>query len=228
MAAVMAAAAPAALVADELYRFYHVGDEETFALRGVSLRVEAGEMVAVTGPSGSGKSTLLACLAGLDDPDGGTVRVAGNLLSRRPERERNIVRKQNIGMLLQSANLVEHLSVTANVVFAQSLAGKVDRARARSLIDSVGLGHRRAARPSQLSGGEAARAGMAVALANNPAVLLADEPTGEVDAANEKVVLGLLQAQAEAGVAVVVVTHSAVVAGAAQRTVSLLDGKVVS
>jgi putative ABC transport system ATP-binding protein len=215
-----------ALDARDLYRFFHSGDEEVLALRGVSLRVEAGEVVAVTGPSGSGKSTLLACLAGLDDPDGGSVRIEGRLISRRPQAERTKLRARSVGMLFQSANLFEHLSVAQNVALAQRLGHRVDRRHAIVLLDDLGLASRAAARPSELSGGEAARAGLAVALANQPAVVLADEPTGEIDEANETRVLGLLREAAAAGAAVVVVTHSPRVTAFADRNVALADGRI--
>ncbi len=216
----------AALEARSLHRFYHAGDDEVFALRGVSIAVEAGEMVAVTGPSGSGKSTLLACLAGLDDPDGGTVFVAGERLSRRPEPERAAIRARSIGMLFQSANLIEHLTVAENVVLAQRLAHCVERAKVTELLVGVGLGPRTGAFPSQLSGGEASRAGLAVALANDPAVVLADEPTGELDSATEADVLTLLRLHATAGAAVVVASHSPAVASAADRVIAVDDGRL--
>ncbi|MGI9033191.1 MAG: ABC transporter ATP-binding protein [Acidimicrobiales bacterium] len=214
------------LEARELYRFFHAGDDETLALRGVSLCVEAGEMVAVTGPSGSGKSTLLACLAGLDDPDGGMVWVGGQAMSRRPEPERARLRAHQVAMLYQSANLVAHLGVEANMALVQRLAGRPDTARRSALLGALGLAARSHAVVSELSGGEAARAGLAVALANDPAVVLADEPTGEVDDANEARVLDVLRQRAELGTAVVVVTHSPAVAAAADRTVALQDGRV--
>lgn len=218
----------AVLEGNDLYRFFHAGDEETLALKGVSLRVDAGEMVAVTGPSGSGKSTLLACLAGLDEPDGGVVHVAGEMLSRRPEADRAALRARFVGMLFQSGNLIEHLSVDGNLRLTQQLGGRPDAGRRRALLDELGLGARGRARPSELSGGELARAGLAVALANDPAVLLADEPTGEVDGAMEANVLLALRRRAEGGVAVVIVTHSPAVAAAADREVRLLDGRVVT
>jgi putative ABC transport system ATP-binding protein len=217
----------AALEADRLYRFYHAGDDETLALQGVSLRVLGGEVVAVTGPSGSGKSTLLACLAGLDEPDGGVVRVGGERLSRRPEQERARLRARSIGMLYQASNLVGHLSVEANVALAQQLAGgPTDHARRTEILDRVGIGHRSHARPGELSGGELARAGLAVALANDPAVLLADEPTGELDSVTARSVLALLRERADSGGSVVVVTHSPDVAAATDREIHLRDGKV--
>jgi putative ABC transport system ATP-binding protein len=215
------------LEARHLYRFFHSADEETLALRGVSLEVGAGEIVAVVGPSGSGKSTLLACLAGLDEPDGGIVMVAGETMTRRPESERAGLRARRIGMLFQSTNLLEIFTVEANVALAQRLAGKVDAARGAALLADLGLAARARAYPRQLSGGEAARAGLAVACANDPVVILADEPTGEVDGGAETAVLTLLRARADAGAGVVVVTHSPAVAAAADRTVALLDGRVV-
>jgi putative ABC transport system ATP-binding protein len=217
-----------ALEASNLYRFFHTGDEEVLALRGVSLTVEAGEMVAVTGPSGSGKSTLLACLAGLDDPDGGIVRVAGTRLSRRPERERAAIRLRAIGILYQSGNLLDHLTVRQNVELLQRLRGGRPRRGVEELLEMMELQPRAAARPSHLSGGESARAGLAVAMANDPPVLLADEPTGEIDSALEDRLLARLRAVVEGGTAVVVVTHSASVAGRADRSIGLEDGRVTA
>ena len=215
-----------ALEARDLYRFYHAGDDETLALRGVSITVHRGEMVAVTGPSGSGKSTLLACFAGLDEPDGGVVRVGGETLSRRAESDRAALRAKAIGVLFQSANLVEHLSVIRNVELAQQLCATQPRHSAAELLERLGLSERSNARPSQLSGGETARAGLAVAIANDPVVLLADEPTGELDTTTADRVLQLLRDRADAGGAVIVVTHSAMVAAAADREIQLLDGKI--
>ena len=217
-----------ALDASSLYRFYHAGEEETLALQGVSLTVARGELVAVVGPSGSGKSTLLACLAGLDEPDGGCVLIEGERLSRRPEPERAALRARRVGVLFQSGNLLDHLTVAENVVLAQQVAGRPNPGRAAGLLEALGLARRAHARPAELSGGETARAGLAVALANDPAVVLADEPTGELDSASEARVLDLLWAHAAAGGAVVVATHSPAVAAAASRTLHLQDGRVVS
>jgi putative ABC transport system ATP-binding protein len=214
-----------ALEATDLYRFYHAGDDETLALRGVSLTVERGDLVAVTGPSGSGKSTLMACLAGLDEPDGGVVRIDGERISRRPEAMRARIRARGIGVLYQSSNLVGHLSVDANVALARRLAGgAADAARRSELLERMGIARRSHARPSELSGGELARAGLAVALANDPAVLLADEPTGELDEVTARDVLALLRERAANGGAVVVATHDAAVAFAAVRELRLRDG----
>ena len=192
----------------------------------MSLEVDAGEVVAIVGPSGSGKSTLLACLAGLDEPDAGSVRVAGQVMTRRSEIERAAVRARYVGVLWQTANLLEHLRVRDNVVLAQRLAGRTDRAAATTTLERLGLATRATAWPDTLSGGEVARAGLAVALANDPPVVLADEPTGELDRAAARTVVGLLRAHADRERAVVIVTHSDDVAGDCDRVVHLRDGKV--
>jgi putative ABC transport system ATP-binding protein len=215
-----------ALEAHDLYRFYHAGEDETLALRGVSFTVQPGEIVAIVGPSGSGKSTLLNCLAGLDEPDGGWVAVGGKRLTRRTEEERAALRGRSIGVLLQSGNLLDHLTVRDNLMLAMRLAGRGRGERATELLERVGIAGRQHALPAQLSGGELARAGLALALVNDPAVLLADEPTGEVDAANERRLLQLLAERAGWGGATVVVTHSAAVANAAHRTLVLKDGRL--
>ncbi len=216
-----------ALEARSLYRFFHAGDDETLALQGVSLEIEAGAVIAVTGPSGSGKSTLLACLAGLDEPDGGGVWVGGERMTRRPEEARARLRAQRIGVLYQQANLVGHLSVRDNVALAQRLGGEIDGTTHRAeLLGRCGIAERAGARPAQLSGGELARAGLAVALANNPAVLLADEPTGELDSHTAASVTELIREHAAGGTAILVATHSPEVAGSADRVVRLRDGRV--
>lgn len=229
----------AALTADRLYRFFRTGDEETLALRGVSLTVAPGETVAVVGPSGCGKSTLLGCLAGLDEPDGGTVRVGGQRLSHRPEPERARLRARRIGVLLQNRNLLPHLNVRANIELAR-MAGQVGPRLRRSgerlstpvgvaeLLERVGLTRRAEAYASELSGGELARAGLAVALANDPDIVLADEPTGELDGDTEQHVLELLRDRAGAGAALLVVTHSPRVVAIADRVIHLHDGMVTS
>lgn len=218
-----------ALSAERLYRFYRAGDEETLALQGVSLVVDVGEVLAVVGPSGSGKSTLLACLAGLDDPSGGTVTVNGHRMSHRPEQERAALRANHIGVLLQSGNLVPHLTVAGNVRLAQAASGSRRQVpEVGALLEEVGLADRSGALPRQLSGGETARAGLAVALANAPTVLLADEPTGELDGATEDRTLDLLARAAVDGIAVLLVTHSDAAAALADRVITLEDGRVAS
>jgi putative ABC transport system ATP-binding protein len=248
----------AVVEATELYRFFHAGDEEVMALRGVSLVAAPGEFVAVVGPSGSGKTTLLACLAGLDDPDGGVVRVAGRVMSRRPEREKAGLRATHLGIVLQSANLVEHLTLRGNLLQAHRLASRREAGDDRSgpadgpgtdgpditgpdvsrpntdgpdidaLLARVGLAGRARAYPAQLSGGEAVRAGLAVALVNRPPVVLGDEPTAEIDRATEAQLLELLRAEVARGLTLVVATHSPAVADAADRVITLADGRVVA
>lgn len=217
-----------ALDAHELYRFYHIGDDETAALRGVSFQLSAGEIVALTGPSGSGKSTLLACVTGLDEPDGGHVEVAGQRLTRRSEAERTRIRAANFGILLQSGNLFGHLSVEQNVRLQMLLAGKPDEKRIGALLESVGLSHRARAFPSELSGGETARAGLAVALAADPPILVADEPTAEVDRDTESGLIEQFEARREAGLATLLATHSKALAQKADRIIRLRDGRIDS
>lgn len=218
----------AMLEAFDLYRFYHAGEEETLALRGISMHLDAGELVVVTGPSGSGKSTLLNCLAGLDEPDGGHVELLGQRLTRRPEADRAKMRAHCIGSLMQAGNLFEQFNVEDNILLAMRLSGKVERPRIGELLAQVGLSARAHARPSRLSGGELARAGLAVALAADPPVLLADEPTGEVDRDTEGDVLRLLRARVSDGGAVLVVTHSQPLAAEADRVLHLRDGQVAN
>ncbi|MET7548482.1 ABC transporter ATP-binding protein [Streptomyces sp. NPDC005479] len=215
------------LTADSLYRFFRTGEEETFALQGVGLTVERGEIVAVTGPSGSGKTTLLSCLAGLDEPDGGTVRIADERMSHRGEHLRSRLRARHVGVLFQSGNLLDHLTVADNIRLVQRFSATPDRPTAHDLLRDVGITSRAGALPRQLSGGEAARAGLAVALANRPAVLLADEPTGEIDGETERRILALLRERARAGTAMVLVTHSRAVAAVADRVLRLRDGRWV-
>jgi putative ABC transport system ATP-binding protein len=222
----------AAVEARSLYRFYRAGEEETLALQGVSLTVARGELVVVVGPSGSGKSTLLSCMAGMDDPDGGAVLVEGHRISHRPESVRAGIRARRIGVVAQSGNLFDHLTVEANLAFVRGLAGDTAadtvHAAPRDVLRTVGLHTRAGAYPGELSGGEAARAALAVALVNDPAVILADEPTGELDTVAETDLLGLLVAAAARGVAVVVASHGPAVAAVADRVVALYDGRVVA
>jgi putative ABC transport system ATP-binding protein len=249
------------LRADRVYRFYRAGDEETLAVQGVTLDLVAGELVALCGPSGSGKSTLMSCLAGIEEPSGGTVWVAGERMSGRTEAERARIRARRVGAMSQTGNLFGHLTVLGNLRLAQSLVRGRGVARRRQppeghsaassaagtaqepgadsptasadrtnlpdpaeLLDELGISARAHAWPDQLSGGELARASLAVALANRPGVLLADEPTGELDEASEVRLLSLLRRRAESGAAVLVASHSRAVARAADRVLYLEDG----
>lgn len=210
----------------ELYRFYHSGDVETAALRGVSLQVKAGEFVAIMGPSGSGKSTLLSCLAGLDEPDGGYVQVGGERMSRRSESVRAKLRAKHVGILMQSGNLFEHLTLGGNIELQMRLANVYNAAEIDPMLSRVGLAQRRHAYPSQLSGGELARGGLAVALTARPHVLLADEPTAEVDSETEGQLMQQLLQQRQGGVAMLIFTHSKSLAAQADRLLTLQDGRL--
>jgi putative ABC transport system ATP-binding protein len=213
-----------ALQGFELYRFYHAGDDETAALRGVDVGLDIGELVALVGPSGSGKSTLLNCLAGLDEPDGGHVEIMGRRLSRRPEATRARLRARHIGILMQSGNLLDHLTVASNIALQIRLSGKRNP---DSLLQRLGIGELADALPSQLSGGEAARAGLAVALAADPDILMCDEPTAEVDAETECRMLEFLDERRRRGCAILVATHSATLAQQADRVLHIRDGRIV-
>ena len=216
------------LAADDLFRFFHPGDTEVRALRGASLSVARGETVALQGPSGSGKSTLLACLAGLDEPDGGTVTIDGQRMTRRPEAERSALRAASIGYLAQSGNLFAHLSVAQNIALQMDLSGiGRNTAKISGLLELVGLAHRADALPETLSGGEAARAGLAVALACDPPLLLADEPTAEVDQETETRILDVLEQRRLKGGAALIATHSPSLALRATRVLAIADGRIV-
>jgi len=215
------------LQARGLERVHAGGGGEVAALRGVDLEVRAGELLAVTGPSGSGKTTLLHCLAGLDDPDRGTVLVRGVALSGLPASER----ARHAAVVLQSGNLLGVLSAVENVEVPLLLAGTSPRrARPRALaaLDRVGLAARAGHRPAALSGGEQQRVAIARALAAEPAVLVADEPTASLDATAAAAVADLLAELPRAGVAVVVATHDPAVAARADRRLALSDGRVTA
>ena len=213
------------LEAKELYRFFHTGDEETKALRGVDFVLAPGEIVALTGPSGSGKSTLLSCLAGIDEPDGGMVHAMTLPLSRRSEKEKARLRATYFGTMLQKNNLIAHLTVLENICLAQSVSRTPDTTRAEVILSRLGLAQRAESMPAELSGGERARAGLAVAIANAPPILLLDEPTGEVDAETETEILSALAQLASEGAGSVMATHNAAVAKAAHRVARMRDGK---
>lgn len=217
----------ATVAALDVYRFFHTRDDETRALRGVSFSVAPGELVALVGPSGSGKSTLLACLAGLDVPDGGQVELLGERVARLSEPERAERRARHIGILMQSRNLLPDLTAEENVRLPLLMAGQHDNGRVARLLEATGVSARAMALPGELSGGESARVALAVALVRDPAVILADEPTSEVDATTEEHLLAMLQRRCENGTAAVVATHSRAVARVATRTIRITDGRIV-
>ena len=217
------------LEARELYRFFHSGDEEVKALRGVDVTVNPGDFIALIGPSGSGKSTLLMCLAGLDEPDGGSVVVCSEVITRRPEYEKTRLRSKYYGVMLQKENLFAHLTVAENVRAAQAASGvAVNDDEVTSILKRIGMNNRVKALPAQLSGGEKARAGLAVALARKPSILLLDEPTGEVDAQTEDQILVVLNEYRRAGGSVVVATHNAAVGRVATQILAMKDGRLAN
>ena len=231
-----AAARPAqdgrALIAcDRLVRIYSAGGVEQQALQGLDLAVGEGELTAVVGASGSGKSTLLNILAGLDRPTAGSARVAGHDLTTMGHRERLEYRRQVVGFIWQqtSRNLLPYLTAQQNVLLPMRFAGvpRRDRPdRAAGLLALLGVAHCAARRPEQLSGGEQQRVSIATALANQPRLLLADEPTGELDTATTEDVFGALRdANSRLGVTVLVVTHDAAVSGQVSRVISIRDGR---
>jgi ABC-type lipoprotein export system ATPase subunit len=214
-----------------LVKIYKSNDLEVVALQGLDLRVPQGEMLALVGPSGAGKSTLLNILGGLDTPSAGRCEVAGMDLTRLTASERLLYRRRIVGHVWQqtSRNLLSDLSLLDNVVVPMVLAGYPVRRRKRraaELLELVGLGPRMRHRPDRLSGGEQQRGALAVALANNPPLLLADEPTGELDSVTAREVLGLLRRlNHELGLTTIVVTHDKLVAETMDRSVAIRDGR---
>ena len=199
------------------------------ALRGADLTLAAGEFVALMGPSGCGKSTLLNLVAGLDVPDEGTIVVADETVSGRTEDELARMRRRHIGMVFQFFNLLESMTVLENVVLPSVIAGRKRRraeSRARDLLDLLGIGDKASAMPTTLSGGQRQRLAIARALANDPTLLLADEPTGALDSAGGQEVIELLSRLHAGGQTVLLVTHDPEVASAADRNLFMRDGKI--
>ncbi|HUF06365.1 MAG TPA: ATP-binding cassette domain-containing protein [Candidatus Binatia bacterium] len=221
----------AQIVCDNLVKIFKVADLEVVALQGLDLLVDAGEMIAIVGASGSGKSTLLNILGGLDVPSAGRATVAGHDLTQMGRRERTRYRRRTIGFVWQQTakNLLPYLSAVENVEMPMMLNGAADRKRALELLGMVGLAGRADHRPDRLSGGEQQRVAIAVALANQPEVLLADEPTGELDTVTSAEVFDLMRhVNAELGTTVIIVTHDALVSEQVQRTVAIRDGRTSS
>ena len=224
---------PPVVTARDLTKHYTMGQVVVRALDGVSLDVDPGDFVGLLGTSGSGKSTLLNLLAGLDRPTAGTLEVMGDDLSRVSSDALSLHRRQRVGMIFQSFNLISTMTAADNVALSMMFAS-VPRAardaRASELLTSVGLGGRQSHRPKELSGGEQQRVAVARALANQPQILLADEPTGNLDSKTSSEIMGLLQdLNQRDGKTVVMVTHDAALAEKyARRIVTLSDGRIVS
>ena len=214
----------------DLRKSYQAGDVETQALGGVSLDVAPGEFVAVMGPSGCGKSTLLNILGCLDRPDGGSYRLMGEDVSALGEAGLAEVRRRHVGFIFQGFNLIPELNVEENVEVSllYRRGERARKARIAEVLEQVGLAHRARHRPKQLSGGQQQRVALARALVSDPAVIFADEPTGNLDSANGERVMNLLKGVQQAGTTIVMVTHSQKHAAEARRTVSMLDGRIVA
>jgi putative ABC transport system ATP-binding protein len=213
-----------------LSRVYRTDEVETTALQSVNISIQAGEFVAIMGPSGCGKSTLLNILGLLDNPSSGQLLVKGEDVSKYNERQRASVRKNNIGFVFQSFNLIDELSVMENIELPLIYTGmkSADRkARVQEVMERMNIAHRAKHFPQQLSGGQQQRVAVARAVVNKPSIILADEPTGNLDSVHGEEVMQLLTQLNQAGTTIVMVTHSLRDASFAQRTIKLLDGKVV-
>lgn len=217
------------LVATDLRKDYPMNGDIVHALRGVSLAVNAGEYVAIVGPSGSGKSTLLQLIGGIDAPSSGTVELMGIRLDRLSDRELTRLRLQRLGFIFQRFHLLSVLTARENVELPMAESGVPPverRARADELLTYVGLAGRGRHRATQLSGGEMQRVAIARALANKPVLLLADEPTGELDASTGREILDLFRRLNEDGATLVVVTHDDRLAAQTHRVIHMLDGAI--
>ncbi len=210
----------------DVFKIFKTQEIETVALRGANLEVKPGEFVAIVGRSGSGKSTLFSLLAGLSEPSAGRIEIDGTQITNLPELERSKLRRDRIGVTFQSGNLLPFLTALENVELPLEFAGNARaRNRAKALLEEVGLSARQSSMPAQLSGGEQARVALAMALANNPGLLLADEPTGELDTQTGEEIMRMLERlNRDRGVTVVVVTHNPELAARARRRVRITDG----
>ena len=214
----------------DLRKIYHLGDVDVHALRGVNLTVERGELLCVMGPSGSGKSTLFHILGGLTSATSGHVIVDGRDLSEISDAERTRMRKTTVGFVFQKYNLLPTLTAADNIAIARHIAGReqADDPKFQAVLELLGIQHRLQHRPSALSGGEQQRVAIARAIVNHPAILLADEPTGNLDSQNSAAVLRVLRDLNERlGQTVLMITHDPTVASYGHRIVHMLDGRIV-
>ncbi len=216
-----------AIAARDIYRTFQIGESQIEVLRGVSLEVQRGETLFLVGPSGAGKTSLLYTLAGLEKPNKGEVIINGRSLYRLPRAEQAKVRNQTLGYVFQSFFLLPELTALENVMVPSMIRGRRGEDRARELLSRVGLGERTGHLPTELSGGEQQRVAIARALMNDPAIIFADEPTGNLDTATGSAVMKLLMELVnEEKRTLLVVTHDQTLAGSGDRTVTLVDGVI--
>ena len=216
---------------NDLSRVYRTADVETTALNGVTMKIDSGEFIAIMGPSGCGKSTLLNILGMLDSPNDGSYRFDGEEVSGRSERALASLRKENLGFIFQSFNLIDELTVYENVelpLLYQKIPAAERAERVQAVLERVNIAHRATHRPQQLSGGQQQRVAVARAVVTNPKLILADEPTGNLDTTNGEEVLDLLGQLNADGTTIVMVTHDQSHADHAGRVVHMLDGRVLS
>jgi len=214
---------------EKLCKTYQLGSVQLPALQDMDLEIEQGRYVAIMGPSGSGKSTLLNLLGCLDRPTGGRYWLGGKDVSKLDDNQLSLIRGKSIGFIFQSYNLIGQLNVIENIelpMFYQGFSEQASAARARELAIMVGLGDRLKHQPSQLSGGQQQRVAIARALANDPVIILADEPTGNLDSTSGAEILNVLDRLHKQGKTLIVVTHDTEIAARAQRIIKLLDGRI--
>jgi putative ABC transport system ATP-binding protein len=213
---------------DDVTKVYDLGEVKLTALDNISFRCEKGEMVSIMGPSGSGKSTMMNILGCLDRPTSGSYHLEGQDISKLKDNDLAVTRNNKLGFVFQSYNLLPKLSALENVELPLIYNGGHNRRqRALEALESVGIGNRARHRPSEMSGGEQQRVAIARALINNPLIILADEPTGNLDTASSRTIMSLLIDQCKKGITVIVVTHEEDIAAFTQRTIYLRDGKIV-
>ena len=212
---------------ENITKVYKAGQTEVPALRGISCRIESGEMVSIIGPSGSGKSTLMNIIGCLDKPTSGRYRLDGTEVSELNDNQLAEIRNKKIGFVFQSFNLLSRTTALANVELPLIYSGASNRRqRALQVLESVGLAHRVTHRPSELAGGEQQRVAIARALVNNPSLILADEPTGNLDTQTSKEIMLIFKQLNEQGMTIVLVTHEPDIAAYTQRTIKLRDGQI--
>ena len=212
---------------ENITKVYKAGQTEVPALRGISCRIESGEMVSIVGPSGSGKSTLMNIIGCLDKPTSGRYRLDGTEVSELSDDQLAEIRNGKIGFVFQSFNLLSRTTALANVELPLIYNGASDRRqRALQVLDSVGLSHRITHRPSELAGGEQQRVAIARALVNNPSLILADEPTGNLDTKTSQEIMGIFEKLNKQGMTIILVTHEPDIAAYTQRTIKLRDGQI--